>query len=138
MRSRIWPVTHATLTLAAVGCCAWLLWRESHRPQAAPDRPDTSTDSDRPAFTADVALRGMLGAQSFEGEFTLPEGHTRVVIALLWFEDGKFRGRRETSEFLADTKEGRTVSYQILWGRGTDGASRLVCAARTPRGGSTG
>jgi hypothetical protein len=51
---------------------------------------------------------------------------------LLWFENGKFRGRRGTWQVTAMVAGTRSVAYQFLWGRGPDGKFRLAGMTSTP------
>jgi hypothetical protein len=136
MCCRVWRVTHVLLTLAAVGCCGWLLWRDTHRPAA--EQSLLGPDPERPTFPADDALRSFLDVKSIGGDYQLPEGENFGVIALLLFEDGKFRGRRGAWQITGSSNGTRSVAYQLLWGRGTDGGTRLVCVTRTPNTTMTG
>lgn len=127
MLSRIWGVAHATLTLVLVACCGYLLWRDSHPSVAAPSTPSAG----RPSLPADDALRYFLDTKSIGCEYDLPEGENYGVIAVLAFEDGKFRGRRGVLQITGRPGGTRAVSYQILWGKGPDGP-RVIGVTRTP------
>ncbi|QJW96244.1 hypothetical protein [Frigoriglobus tundricola] len=126
MLFRIWRVARTALTLALVACCGYLLWRDSH-PSVAPPVSGTG----RPSLQADTALRSFLDAKSIGGEYELPENENYGVIAVLAFEDGKFRGRRGQWAITGIPGGTRAVSYQLLWGQGADGP-RAVGGTRTP------
>jgi hypothetical protein len=130
---RIRRVTHSLLTLALVGCCAYLLWREAHRSGVAqPPAPD----SERAALPADEALHTSLDVKSIGGTYELPEGENYGVIALLHFEDGKFRGRQDAWQITGEPKGTRVVSYQLFWGKGPGGGTQVAVVTRTPTSGS--
>jgi hypothetical protein len=139
MLSRIWRVTHPLLTLTLVGCCAYLLWRESRRSAVARPAPaaQTAPNPVRPTLPTDVALRRFLNVRSIGGTCELPEGENYGVIALLYFEDGKFRERLDAWQIKAEQKATRAISYQIMWGKGPGGESQLVGVVRMPTGDTT-
>lgn len=115
MCSKLWRVTHALLTLTAVGCCAWLAWREYHRP-----------DPYRHSSSADLTLRHFLDVRWIGGDYELPRGEEHCVVAVLRFEDGRFLGRFGGGVFSPGSGEPRVVPHYVMWGQGTEGKTRLV------------
>lgn len=136
MNSMCWRGIHLLLTLSALGCCLWLLWRDQHRPN-----PELTSlpGSDRSQLQADSALRSFLDVKSFGCNFNVPEGDNYGVISLLRFEDGKFRGRgyRDAWAFTLKPGEPRSVSFTLLRGRRSDGKMRVVGVTRTSDSEST-
>jgi hypothetical protein len=133
MCCRFWRVLHPLLTFAAVACCAWLVWKERQRSYlegdsglGKPEQNDQRPTSQRKVLHTDTALRTLLNAKSVGGDYQLPEGENYGGIALLWFEDGRFRGRRASLEFPGTPDGVRAVSYQFLWGEGPDRKTRVV------------
>ncbi len=118
MISRIWRVAHPLFTLTLVVCCAYLLWRDSHRPgfgrlsQPGPER--LSTHEDTP-------LRNFLGVKWLGGDYELPKGEEHCAVVPLRFEDGKFRGREGGKVFSPQPDRSRVVPFYIMWGPGLKG-----------------
>lgn len=122
MLSRIWRVAHPLLTLALVGCCAYLLWRDWHRPgfggHSAPDPARHSAHMDWP-------LRNFLGVNWLGGDYELPAGEDHCTVVMLRFEDGKFRGRQAGPVFSPRPGDSRVVPFYVMWGPGPKG-TRVV------------
>jgi hypothetical protein len=110
MASRLWRVAHVLLTLTAVACCAWLVWREYHRP-----------DPNRHSTGADFALRNFLDVKWIGGDYEMPKEEDHCALVVLKFEDGKFRGREGGTVFSPQPGGSRVVPFYVMWGRGPEG-----------------
>lgn len=105
MLKRIWAVTHPLLTLAAVGCCTYLL-----------TRPTAPLPSGRMSEDADFALRRFLGVKWIGGDYELPKGENHYAVVGLTFKDGKFVGRHGGAARSAEQTGSRVVPYTVMWG----------------------
>jgi hypothetical protein len=114
MCCRFWRVLHPLLTLAAVACSAWLVWKDQRRP-----------DPERLSTNADTAVRNFLDLRWLGGDYELPAGEHHCAVGVLEFEDGKFRRRRSGTVFSPKPGESRVVPYYVMWGRGHEG-TRVV------------
>src|SRR5262245_24118301 len=132
MCRRTWHVLHALLTLAVVACCVWLVWKDQRREY--PARIERAAQPEVPRLYPDDALRAFLNLRSVGGTYRLPEGESYGAIALLLFEDGKFRGRKGAWHIAGVPEGANAVSYQFVWGRSADGGTRLVTVFREPGG----
>lgn len=135
MCSCTWRVCHLSLTLTALACCGWLLYRDSSRSGVSPPAPNSEQavpNLQRPTLSADDALRSFLNVQSASGDFELPEHEKYGVIAILHFENGKFHGRRGACMLTDSPNTSRVVAYQILWGQEPGGGTHVVVMTHTP------
>ena len=128
------------LTLAALGCCGWLLWKdmkpsvaqvEGPRPEPVPVAPV------RPVLYADEAQRVWHRLQSVDGTYEFPPEEQFGLLVMLKFEDSKCRGRLCEVMVPSSTAGTRTVAYQLVWGTAPDGSDRLAVVTKSDRGTST-
>ena len=125
-----WRMLQPLLIVAAVSCCAWLMWQ--HRDQWFPKQDEGTPEPELERLYPDVALRTLPACGRSRETYRLPEGEDHGMIALLWFEDGKFRGRRAQWQ-MAGRDGTRVVAYEILWGQDTDGETQLLGVIRSTR-----
>lgn len=121
MWCRFWRVSQPLLTLAAVACCVWLVWKDQQRPTPEQQRRDLERHSSR----ADIPVRNFLEIKWLGGDYELPESDTHCVVAALQFGDGKFRGRYQATVFSPKPGESRVVPFYVMWGPGPKG-TRVV------------
>jgi len=114
MRNRFWTLAHFTLTLSCIGCCAYLLVRDQRR------------DQQRPSEHMDFALRHFHQVRWLGGDYALPTSQDHCVIAILRFEDGKFKERFGSWAWSPSSGESRTVPYMVMWGPTADGPQSVV------------
>ena len=110
MCCRFWRVLHPLLTLAAVACCAWLVWKDQRRPDPA-----------RLSTHADIPIRNFLDVKWLGGDYELPANERHCAVMALQFEDGKFRGRSQGTVFSPEPGESRVVPFYVMWGPGPKG-----------------
>ena len=130
MTCRCWRGIHVLLTLAAVACCAWLLAKDRHWWYL--DEQDQVQEPAPRLPPADDTLRSLLDIHSIRGTYRLPEGEHFGVIALLWFEDGKFQNRLAEWQMSSAFQDGCVVSYDITLGRGPNGKPQVLGSISEP------
>lgn len=108
MFKRVWKVAHPLLTLAAVGCCVYLLFRPT-----APV-PESRTLVPEPR---DWELRALLKLRTLESHYTLPPGEDHCGVLLMRFKDGRSVGPFTGSTFSVGQDGSRKVPFQVLCGR---------------------
>ena len=114
MIRRVWRVVHPLLTLAAVGCCGYLLLR-----------PTAPVPSGRASEEADYTLRHFLGARWIGGDYELPAGEQYAVVLLMEFKEGEYR--RTYLRRVWDAKhDGRVLRTQLMWGEGPNGKRAVL------------
>lgn len=109
MLSRIWRVLHPLLTLAAVGCCVYLLVR-----------PTAPVPHGRASEEADHALRMFSGVRCIGGDYELPDGERYAVVVLMEFKEGEYR-RNYFSRVWDVKQDGRVLQTLFMWGNGPAG-----------------
>ena len=115
--SRVWQVIHALFTVSLIGLCGFLLGRDRNRPQLGPE-PDSAH--------ADRHLRWFLDVKRMGGDYELPPGEEHCAVALLQFENGKFRRREHGYAHSCPPGGSRVVPYFVMWGPQPDGKSRVI------------
>ena len=118
MCGRLWRVLHPLLTLFAVGCCAWFLWRDTNH---LPTPPSAVPSAVAPVTFQDSSLRSLFGVGRFGGEFTVPSGDTVLVLKMLRFEDGVYLPQNSSSTTPIDPAGSRVLPIYASWGRRSDG-----------------
>ncbi|MFY7952950.1 MAG: hypothetical protein ACOVT5_10610 [Armatimonadaceae bacterium] len=121
MVKRVWKVVHPLLTLAAVGCCVYLLLRPTSSP--TPDRANEELDE---------AVRAFVHLRWIGGEYELPHGERFAVVTLMEFKDGEFK-RTYFQRVWDATVDGQRVRTRLVWGEGPTGKKALLID-----GGTTG
>jgi hypothetical protein len=106
----------------------WLILKDQRH--WYPEQNTLAQEQVVPSLQSDDAVRTLLNVSSVGGAYRLPEGENFGVIALLWFENGKFRGRPEVWQLTASPEGTRAVAYQIVWGKGPEGEMRMVEVVR--------
>lgn len=124
MRKCILGIAHTTLTLACMGCCAYLLWKDQHGSDRWGRRE--SFGPGRMSAEADYPLRYFQQVYWLGGDYELPAGEEHCAVVILAFEDGKFRGRRGGTVW-SNPPGGRcAVRYLLMWGSGPDGTRYIT------------
>lgn len=119
MLRRLWAVAHVALTLACLGCCAYLLWRERDRErEVARGREREATR--RPAVS-DPALRQFHQVRWLGGDYELSPEWDHCGSAVLTFEDGRLTGVRHPRVCSIPPDGPRVVPYLVMWGPGPAG-----------------
>ncbi|WP_162672644.1 hypothetical protein [Gemmata massiliana] len=126
-------MVHSLLTIALVGCCGYLLWRDSRRSDAESSQRRMS---ERLSAHEDMPVRHFLDVKWLGGDYELPAGEDHCGVALLRFEEGKLTGRRGIV-FSPKPGASRVVPFYVMWGRGKDGP-RVVSGWPWNWGGSNG
>ena len=121
MVKRVWKVVHPLLTLAAVGCCVYLLLR----PTAPVPSPSVAT-SGRASEEADRALRQFLNVRWIGGDAELPSEVEHCAYVLFTYADGHLASHL-TSGVFSPNGGSRVIPMMAMWGptlqgyRGTTG-----------------
>jgi hypothetical protein len=116
MWKRIWPLAHMALTLACVGCCIYLLWRDQ----------DRGRDTGRQSEHADLTLRQFQHVKWLGGDYELPRGEDHCAVAILRFENGRFLGRVGGWAWSVPESGPRAVPFQVIWGPTATGPKMTV------------
>lgn len=104
MFKRIWKVVHPLLTLAAVGCCVYLLLR-----------PTAPIPSGRASDSEDRLLRGLLEIKRIGGDAELPSDVPHCALATFLYKDGQLDHRRNAYVF-SPNGGSRVIPYLVVWG----------------------
>jgi hypothetical protein len=109
MFNRIWRVAHPLLTLAAVGCCVYLLLR-----------PTAPVLSGRASDEADHALRRFLNVQWIGGDAELPPDVHHCAVVLFVYKDGQFDHRKTAAPF-SPNGGSRVIPMGAMWAPTSNG-----------------
>jgi hypothetical protein len=109
---------HVILTFFAVGACIYLLIRD--RSRASQERVKERL-SERFSWNGDFAVRQFLGVKWIGGDVELPEGHDHCGVAILKFENGKYKGWGYRTAFSLQPGQSRVIPCVYMWGPNHDG-----------------
>jgi hypothetical protein len=125
MRRAFWFLAHAVLTLVCVGCCAFLVWRDSSPGEYWWARPE-QRGAGRMSRGADLALRAFEQVNCLGGDYELPEPEEHCVVVRLRFEDGKLCERKSGMVWSVLPNGLRTIRYMVMWGPTPKGPRYLI------------
>jgi hypothetical protein len=104
MVKRVWKVVHPLLTLAAVGCCVYLLLR-----------PTAPVLSGRVSAGEDHHLRRFLDVKRIGGDAELPADVHHCALACFLYTDGQLDQRLSADTF-SPSAGSRVIPYFVMWG----------------------
>ncbi len=114
MLKRVWQIAHPLLTLTAVGCCVYLLWR-----------PTAPVPSERASASEDHHLRRFLDVKRIGGDAELPSDVHHCALACFLYTDGRL-DQRLSSDTFTPRGGSRVIPYFVMWGptpRGVRGST---------------